>query len=410
MVNNMKRLNAVTLLSLCVMIFTLPFSKSLVEIFFIIALVSWVLRRALSYKPGVPLITLFKPVSAPLNLPLCLFALLGFLSVLTSVSITLSLKGFFFKLLEGILIYFIIVETVNDRKKLNLVLVVMSLTILLLCADGIFQHRIGQDFIRHYPVCGHRIHASFSNPNGFGCWLAVMLPLVFSLGMIKHKNFPQKIIRFLIWGLICAAAFCLLMTYSRGAWMGAAIGLFFIGILKKNRFLIIAVPIMIVLPFIVPASNIKERLFSIIAFNSSGRVILWHEALAVIKDFPIFGCGLNTYSIIAPSYKFTADGGTYPHNSYLQMTAELGIVGLVAFAWIIFRLFKTSLESIKMIKDGFYSNVLMGLSAGMLAFLVHSFFDVNFYALQLATLMWFVMGLIIAVQNIAVKEDKPWLI
>jgi hypothetical protein len=69
------------------------------------------------------------------------------------------------------------------------------------------------------------------------------------------------------------------------------------------------------------------------------------------------------------------------------MTAEMGIVGLAAFIWMIIRLFKTSLRNIRIIKDRFYSNVLIGLLAVMLAFLVHSFFDENFYALQLANLM-----------------------
>jgi putative inorganic carbon (HCO3(-)) transporter len=420
MVNSAKWLNTITLLSLCAMIFTLPFSKSAVEIFFIVALISWILKRILSYKINLPLADLFKPVSTPLNLPLYLFVLLGFLSILTSVSIPLSLKGFFFKLLEGVLIYFIAAEIIDDRKKLNLVLIVMVSSILLICTDGIFQYITGRDFIRHYPICGeNRIQASFSNPNGLAGWLALIFPLVLSLGIIKYKGFPKKIIRPLIWGLICAAGLCLTLTYSRGAWIGAVLALFFIGILKKSKFLIIAILIVIAVPLIMPVPikerllaalpftipySIKGRLSSIALFNEPVRNNLWHETIAIIQDFPILGCGLNTYSIIAPNYKITVDGGTYPHNSYLQMAAEMGIVGLAAFIWMMIRLFKASLESIKRIKDGFYSNVLIGLLAGMLAFLVHSFFDVNFYVLQLVNLMWFVMGLIIAVQRIALNE------
>jgi putative inorganic carbon (HCO3(-)) transporter len=421
MVNSAKWLNTITLLSLCVMIFTLPFSKSAVEIFFIVALVSWVLKRIVSYKINLPLVDLFKLVSTSLNLPLYLFALVGFLSIFTSVSISLSLKGFFFKLLEGVLIYFIAVETIDDRKKLNLVLIVMALSIMLMCVDGVFQYVTGRDFIRHYLICGgNRIQASFSNPNGFGGWLAIMFPLVLSLGIIKYKGFPKKIIKPLMWGLICAAGLCLTLTYSRGAWIGAVLALFFIGVLKKSRFLIIAILIVIAIPLIMPVPmkerllaalpftipySIKGRLSSIILFDEPIRNNLWHEAVAIITDFPILGCGLNTYSVVAPHYKLgVSESGIYPHNSYLQMTAEMGIVGLAAFLWVIIRLFKTSLESIKRIKDGFYSNVLIGLLAGMLAFLIHSFFDVNFYALQLANLMWFIMGLIIAVQRIALNE------
>jgi putative inorganic carbon (HCO3(-)) transporter len=422
MPNNIKWLRAITLLSLCAMIFTLPFSKSAVEICFIAALISWALGRILSHRPGIPLIDLFKPFSTPLNSPLFLFASLGFLSIFTSVSISLSLKGFFFKLLEGVFIYFIAVETIDDRKKLNFVLIVMASSMLLIFTDGIFQYMTGRDFIRHYPICGgNRIQASFSNPNGLAGWLAVMFPLVLSLGLIKYRRTFRGIMKPLIWALICAAGLCLTLTYSRGAWIGAVIALFFIGIVKKSKFYIFIILAIIALPFIVPVPvkerllavlpltipySIKERLFSIITFVEPVRISLWHEAAAVIKNFPILGCGLNTYSIIAPNYKIAVDGGIYPHNSYLQMTAEMGIVGLAVFMWMMFALFKNSLNNIKRIKDGFYSNVLTGLLAGMLAFLVHSFFDVNFYALQLAILMWFIMGLIVAVQRIALNEEN----
>lgn len=422
MSSGVKRLNTITLLSLCIMIFVLPFSKSMVEVSFVIALISWALKRILSRKPDTSPTSLFKPVSTPLNLPLYLFALLGYLSMVTSISIFLSLEGLFFKMLEGVLIYFIAAETINDRKKLNLVLVFMASSILLTCVDGIFQYVTGRDFIRNYHPIYNRIQASFGDPNSLGGWLAVMFPLILCFGITKRKHFSGKIARFLIWVLICMAAFCLTMTYSRGAGVGTALALFFLGVLKKNKFLIVAIPVVVAVsfvisvpvkerllmiwPFTVP-SDIKGRLFLTATSMELSRVNLWREALSIMKDFPIFGCGLNTYSVVAPGYKTSLGGGYYAHNSYLQMAAEMGVAGLAAFIWMLIRLFKASLKSIKAAKDGFYSDLLTGLSAGMLAFLVHSFFDVHFYALQLAVLMWFIMGLIIAVWRIAsTEEDK----
>ena len=87
------------------------------------------------------------------------------------------------------------------------------------------------------------------------------------------------------------------------------------------------------------------------------------------------------------------------------MAAETGIVGLSSFILVITSLFKVSITNMRKIKDTFYGYILVGLLTGLFAFLVHSFFDVNFYALQLVNLMWFVMGLIIAVQKIALKDE-----
>jgi O-antigen ligase len=47
---------------------------------------------------------------------------------------------------------------------------------------------------------------------------------------------------------------------------------------------------------------------------TSQRINLWKGALMIIKDFPIFGTGLNTYTIVAPKYALTAETGIYAYN------------------------------------------------------------------------------------------------
>ena len=122
MANSVKWLNTITLLFLCAMIFTLPFSKSAIEIFFMIAFTLWILKNILFREPPASLIIVLKQIFSPLNLSIYLFVLTGAASTYYSVSMALSLKGFFFKLLEGVFLCFIIAGVVNDRKKLSLVL------------------------------------------------------------------------------------------------------------------------------------------------------------------------------------------------------------------------------------------------------------------------------------------------
>lgn len=390
-----------TLLSLCVLIFTLPFSKSMVEIFSITALTFWAVKRISARSSRGKLSGLFRPIDTVLNAPVYCFILAGILSVIFSSSVILSVKGLFFKLLQSILLCFIVAETVNERKKLNLVLITFFLSMALIGSDAIFQFITGRDFIRHYaPILLSRVQASFSNPNGLGGWLTIMIPLALSIGAISTSYWKRKGTKVAILSLALLLIICLLLTYSRGASMGIGLAMIFLCFFRKNKFLIILLLAAIALPFVIPYS-IKGRLDSIILFTPPIRIRFWREAVAIIKDFPLFGCGLNTYSIIAPAYKFTASGGTYPHNSYLQMAAETGIIGLASFIWIIFRLFRDALRGIGEIGDIYYKNILLGLSAGMVAFLAHSFFDVNFYSLQLVNLMWFVMGLMVAVHRIA---------
>ena len=407
MINSVKATNIITLLSLCVLVFALPFSKSILEISFTVALISWILGKILSRKTRAPLSDLFKPSGTPLNLPLYLFALLGFLSVLVSPSINLSLKAFFSKLLKMVVFYFIIADTVDNRKKVTAILITFIFSAIIADIDGIFQLIRGVDFIRQYPRTDTAITGPFQNPNNLAAWLTIVIPLSSCFLYFGGKELSKKI-RYLLSLLIIISVACLVLTHSRGAWVAVMLSLILAGVLKSKKLAVITV-LAIILLFSFSTKSIKERTVSIVTGSGSEmhRTVLWEEAIEIIKDFPIFGCGLNTYSIVAPKYKISGGGGgIYPHNSYLQMAAETGLLGLGAFLWIMIAIFKTSWVNLKKIDNKFYSALLIGLLAGLFAFLAHSFVDTHFYSLGLRYLMWFVIGLIVAVQRIALKEKS----
>jgi len=146
-----------------------------------------------------------------------------------------------------------------------------------------------------------------------------------------------------------------------------------------------------------------EKFKSIRFFGGSGRTEYWREAIHMIRDYPVFGIGLNTYSVVGKGYKITWGG--YPHNCYLQMAVETGILGLLSFLWLLGVIFNKSFRNLGSVKDPFLSLLLLGSLIGLAGFLVHSFFDTNFYSVQLGSFMWLVMGLIVAIQKID-RSDK----
>ena len=112
------------------------------------------------------------------------------------------------------------------------------------------------------------------------------------------------------------------------------------------------------------------------------------------------------FFIIFESIVYTLMGGTPANPGF-----ELVVIGQLMLGGLLIMFMDEICH-----KWGFGSGVSLFIAAGvgwrliagLFGFLVHSVFDVNFYALQLATLMWFIMGLIIAVQRIALKEEsKP---
>lgn len=437
MVSAREWFDRLIVLSLCAIIFTLPFSKSAIEICFTIAFALWILRKALFREPHISAKRIFGGV----NSFIYLFVLANIMSTCFSASIALSLKGLFFKVLEGVLLFFIIADTVNNRQRLNIVLAAMFLSMLLMAIDGMFQAMTGCDFLRHYTKIDG-IRASFFNRNGFGAWLVVMIPVVLGVIAVDKRQMPKRIIKSMAWIMAGILTLCLALTASRGALAGFVFALiFFLMVKNRKAFLIVAALILAAsvfgMAYFVNADPdmgkfyteftrvrswdgavslikdfivfVKWHMAPVAVETNTIRVGLCWEALLIIKSFPVFGCGLNTYALVAPNHPGVLIG-FYPHNSYLQMAAETGIVGLASFVLLMTALFAVSLAKIGKIKDGFYKGILTGLLAGLFGFLVHSFFDVHFYSLQLANLMWLIMGLIIAVQNTALGPEKDSLL
>jgi O-antigen ligase len=419
-----KWLDSITVLSLCSLIFTLPFSKSAVEISFTVAFIPWVLKKLLFDVSRVTLKSALKQFFTGINPYIFLFIFMGFMSMCFSNSLALSLRGFFFKLLKGVLLLFMLSDVIDSRKRLDIILATIFFSMILTAANGVFQLVSGTDFIRgfrilrYYDVHGMRMRSSFSMPQGFGGWLTFMIPIALSMALNRNRDVCTKIQKSMPWILLFVLILCMALTRSEGAWLGLFFGIIFFASFKSKKLflfftVIIIITSLLAATFLMNVNtfskgfllSLKNQTVALMLLIDDTRTNLWREALLIIRDFPIFGCGLNTYSIVAPRYKSAQPvSGIYPHNSYLQMAAETGIAGLASFLLLIAGLFIISLNSMKKIKDTFYYNVLLALLAGLFGFLIHSFFDVNFYALQLSILMWFIMGLIIAVQKIGLEK------
>jgi O-antigen ligase len=90
------------------------------------------------------------------------------------------------------------------------------------------------------------------------------------------------------------------------------------------------------------AQVLSERLSSI-SYSAQGvdpRFAVWRGTPQIIMDHPVFGVGGNNFSLVAPSYGLLlgpAAEETYDHahDIPLTITAELGLVGLAAFTWVV---------------------------------------------------------------------------
>ena len=400
------------------LIFFLPISNALVETFTVLILLFYLTKRSLIFArrvreekfPGlrpvvVMFLSCFEPPANALNHPIMIWMGVCLFSIVISERPDLSFHGFLGKVLQNAFLFFNFVEAIRTKERVNYFLLSFIMSAFFICLSGINQYVLHMDFIRNHILQQHRINSTFRAPNDFAAYLVIVIPLLMSFFAYSEKpKGPAGVshenrIRLSVILMTLLAVICLGLTYSRGGWLSLGVALGMFSIFNWHFFKKVLIGI-IGFMGIFMVKMIKEREFMDFhnMFASFGRMTYWHEALRMIADKPIFGFGLNTYSIIGRRYK--ESWGGYPHNCYLQMTAELGIVGLCSFLWILINLYRVVFQAIKAAGDPQQRALLIGAATGLGAFLIHSGFDTFFYSVQLSALMWMMMGLLISLVSI----------
>jgi putative inorganic carbon (HCO3(-)) transporter len=168
------------------------------------------------------------------------------------------------------------------------------------------------------------------------------------------------------------------------------------------------IALMIVAVLFLP-HNVFERARSAFLMKQTSyekRIDTWMGAFNMIKAHPALGNGINTFTEDYPKYRVDDRKDTgHAHNYYLQVTAETGLVGLAAFLFLLFMIFRISVSFI--IKNLKRMDVLtaavLGLSAGLLGAAAQSLIDTNLNSLQLAVLFWSTVGFVISAVKIKEK-------
>ncbi|MCG3203487.1 MAG: hypothetical protein KCHDKBKB_00155 [Elusimicrobia bacterium] len=198
--------------------------------------------------------------------------------------------------------------------------------------------------------------------------------------------------------LLMAGGF--LFSQSRGVWVGLAVGILVFGALQGRRFflttlLVLLGSISLVLTF---SPKIRGRVLSVVSsssgsvgdqYSKSTRYDLWRGAWNGIKERPLMGHGLRGVKLksIDP-ISLEERVWTETHNMYLQITLELGAVGLGLFIWILVVIWW---------KIWFWRDPLRPAMGGMfVCFLVAGLTESWTKDQEVAMIFWLMMGILMS--------------
>jgi len=404
---------------------------------FLIIFIIWIIKYRQSIINNLILIIKNNKI---LFIAIFFFLLATIISIFTSINIQSALgegKAFY---LEPVIMFVILITTIKEKKQINNILLALIISGLVTAILAIYQHFTGwlvpEAFWSNRQT--YRVTAWYGFPNGVGLFLAPLIPFAIYLmketwpvikkyktqkiNKLSITNSQSQTTKFKNWLLFLSSIFYLILAplaiiFSKGT--GPLLGiiggislLFLIN--KKTRWLIILVGLisLISLLFLPQLSNIKQE----ITFQDrSGqiRLAIYKETWNFLKDNPLVGAGLASYSKKIAPYHTTVNNENieifhHPHNTFLTMWVNLGILGLLSFIIIKFYSLCFIPYSIYKQKKQLLPLTLFTISS-LFIILIMGLVDSPYIKNDLAMFFWLLIALILSskyhLENTSTKEN-----
>jgi hypothetical protein len=343
----------------------------------------WFARNAVNKELGLFLKT-------PLNKAILFYVLACLIS--TGLGILTDRVGaktgalFVLKYIEYFIVYFMVVNHVRNADQVKRFVFCLFLTCFIISIFGILQIPGGE-----------RVSAPFEGesgePNTFGGYLVFMGAIAGGL-LIKTEN-PK--LKSLLPILILSIVVPLLFTRSRSSYLALIPACFVLGLLLRQRIIIIGLMAVVLLlsPIFLP-STVKDRiLFTFTQEESSGQVQIGGLHLdtstsarilslkGLLQDYPkhpVLGYGITGYEFIDAQYP--------------KVLIETGILGLIAFFYLLYSILKMAINHLNAVKTPYFKGLAIGFIAGYIGLLFHAIGANTFIIVRIMEPFWFFAGII----------------
>jgi len=397
------------------------------QVVFMLAAAIWIGRGLLRRDVHIPL--------PPLLLPLLGFMAAALLSLWQPVDGWMGLLewGKWGQILVMFLLVYDRLRGTQGRQRVFLVRVLLAGVAVFQALVGLWQFGLADDLPEHFAIDArfYRAYGTFEQPNpyaGFlglaGALLAGFVAVALWEWLARITNHELRIAAYrlpltdprfgvLLFALVAVGA-GLLASWSRGGWMGFAAAIFVIAILLPRRSgwgLVLAVVIVVgglglYAGGWLPAS-IASRLTGFLEYtrfedvrgvgiNDANYAVIermahWQAALSMWREHFWLGVGFGCYEAAYPAHRLInwplALG--HAHNYYLNLLAETGVLGLLAYLVWLGSIFVGLWRASRRVA-GRTRGLALGLVGAWTHFSVHNFVDnilVNNVHLHLGVLL-----------------------
>ena len=317
-----------------------------------------------------------------------LFCLAGLLSIPLAIDPAQAWHEFSDTFIRCIVIFVVLVNVVRTETRLKGLLLLAMATGVWLSLGAINDYRLGLMTVEGYRA-GGRGGGIFGNSNDMALFLVTIVPIAIAL-LLGSRSLARK---FLFGGCVMLMVAGIVLTYSRGGFLGllVALGFFAWKAGRRHRVEIVVTGLLIVAAFLALVPSYALRLASIVipsldpvgSSEARGGELL--RSLYVAIRHPLLGIGMGNY---APEMSYR---GLVTHNSYTQVAAEMGTAALVCYIMFVVtplrKLGQIARETFGAKANSHFYYLAVGLQSSLIGYMVSSFFGSVAY-------LWYVYYLV----------------
>ncbi len=324
-----------------------------------------------------------------INKPFIIFIVFCVISIfcsLISENILFSLKTSLFYFRIGVFCCFVWYLIDRDKRFLDFFYYSLMICYLALVIDGYYQFHFKENIFGIEKFGTNRVSSFFGDELIMGSYLSRLFPLFFALFVIKKKkNFEI----YLICTLFILVDILIYMSGERTAFFFLNLSTLFIILLikKYQKFRLISFGIALILIVILSlnTSSLTNRMILDPAKNmgiikSTSKPVIFtpqhnshiRTAFKMFLNKPILGHGPKMFRINCSDPKYSIGRfpcNTHPHNFYIQLLAETGLIGfsflLTAFFYVLYCSYR-QVKSIILKQERYLSDYQVCLLAGFL--------------------------------------------
>ncbi len=288
----------------------------------------------------------------------------------------------------------------------------------MLALMGLFE--AGLALLQAWALEAPRPTGTFANPNFLAGYLAAIWCVFLSrLLYVKmgRGRWSGRIVSIQVALPMAAAALILLaiaLTRSRGGVLALVVGTTVAVLIRFGRRGLISALVLTAVVLIVP-NPVSDRIRAEHSANPVGyaRLQMWERAAHQIWAHP-FGVGLGLYQYTYPQNAFPIEGrvarfghvAQTPHNEYVQIGVELGVAGMVVFAWGIVCMLGEMRRALRCRLRRRQRWLVVGVSGAWVSIMVHAAVDSNLHEPAIVLVLILCTAVLLSVKRLSHRASS----